>query len=111
MAGEKGISYLMRLAQYAAVAVAVCLLPLSGLAAERPLGAIAASLSGAERYAGSRDPALVQARYEAARGVEDDLFGHVPSVRCRSAYRALRSAARAHVTATEGVDRLLPAMR
>jgi beta-lactamase class A len=111
MAGEKGINYLMRLAQYAAVAVAVCLLPLSGLAAERPLGAIAASLSGAERYAGSSEPALVQARYEAARAVEDQLVRHVPSARCRSAYRAVRSAARAHVTATEGVDRLFPAMR
>jgi beta-lactamase class A len=101
----------MRLTPYGAVAVAVCVLPLSALGAERPLGAIAASLTGAERYAGSSEPALVQARYEAAREVEDQLARHVASARCRSAYRALRSAARAHVTATEGVDRLLPAMR
>jgi beta-lactamase class A len=101
----------MRSAALGAVAVAVFLLPLSASGAERPLGAIAASLASAERYAGSRDPALVQARYEAARDVEDQLVRHVPSARCRSAYRALRNAARAHVTATEGVDRLLPAMR
>jgi hypothetical protein len=101
----------MRSAALGAVAVGVCLLTSSALGAERPLGAIAASLFGAERYAGSSDPALVQARYEAAREVEDQLARHVPSPRCRSAYRAVRSAARAHVTATEGVDRLFPAMR
>jgi beta-lactamase class A len=101
----------MRLTAYGAFALAVCLLPLSALGAERPLGAIAASLTGAERYAGSSDPALVQTRYEAARDIEDQLARRVPSPRCRSAYRALRSAARAHVTATEGVDRLFPAMR
>jgi beta-lactamase class A len=101
----------MRFAPHAAVAFAACLVPLSAIGAERPLGTIAASLSAAERYAGSLDPTLVQARYEAARGVEDQLGGYVPSARCRSAYRALRRAARAHVTATEGVDRLFPAMR
>jgi beta-lactamase class A len=101
----------MRSAALGAVAVAVCLLSFSASGAERPLGAIAASLASAERYAGSSEPALVQARYEAAREVEDRLAGYVPSARCRAAYRALRSAARAHVTATEGVDRLFPTMR
>jgi beta-lactamase class A len=101
----------MRFARHAAVAFAACVVPLSAVGAERPLGAIAASLSAAERYAGSSDPALVQARYEAAREVEDELAGHVASDRCRSTYGALRRAARAHVTATEGVDRLFPAMR
>jgi beta-lactamase class A len=101
----------MRFARHAAVAFAACVVPLSAVGAERPLRAIAASLSAAERYAGSSDPALVQARYEAAREVEDELAGHVASDRCRSTYGALRSAARAHVTATEGVDRLFPAMR
>jgi beta-lactamase class A len=101
----------MRSAALGAVAVAVCLLPLSASGAERPLGAIAASLAGAERYGGFREPALVQARYEVARDVEHQLARQVPFARCRSAYRALRSAARAHVTATEGVDRLFPAMR
>jgi beta-lactamase class A len=101
----------MGLVQVAAVALAMCLLPLSAHAAERPLGVIAASLDGAERYSGSSDPALVQARYEAARGVEDEVARSVPSARCRSAYRALLSAAQAHVIATEGVDRLFPGMR
>jgi beta-lactamase class A len=101
----------MRSAALGAVAVAACLLPLSASGAGRSLGAIAASLADAERYAGSSEPAVVQTRYEVAREVEDQLAGHDPWPRCRSAYRALRGAARAHVTATEGFDRLFPAMR
>jgi beta-lactamase class A len=101
----------MRSAALGAVAVAVCLLPSSASGAGRSLGAIAASLGDAERYAASSEPAVVQTRYEVAREVEDQLAGHDPWPRCRSAYRALRVAARAHVTATEGFDRLFPAMR
>lgn len=94
-----------------AIAFVAMLGPRTLSAAERSLGAIAATLPRIDRYAGSSASEIVQARYEAARALEDELSGRRPTSRCRASYRALASAIHAHVTATEGVDRLLPARR
>lgn len=101
----------LRLAAFGATAFTAVLAPLTPLAAERSLGTIAASLPRVERYARSSASEFVQARYEAARALEDELSGRRPTAQCRASYRALVSAIHAHVTATEGVDRLLPALR
>jgi beta-lactamase class A len=101
----------VRLAAVGAIAFTAVLAPLTPSAAERSLGTIAATLPRVERYAGSSASEIVQARYEAARALEDELSGRRPMSRCRASYRALARAIHAHVTATEGVDRLLPALR
>jgi len=75
------------------------------------LSQVAASLAQADRYVGSRDPALVQARYEIARSVEGSLTGRVPSSRCKRAFLALARLAHRHVLATEAYDRQLPELQ
>lgn len=72
------------------------------------LSQLAVSLDRADRYVGSRDPELVQERYEIARRVEGALNGRVPSSKCRAAFRALARLAHAHVLSTEAYDQQLP---
>jgi beta-lactamase class A len=102
----------MRLAVVAsAAALAVLVVPLGAVSAGRSPVDLARLLAEADRLSGSVDPTRVQARYEIARSVEGELWENVPTAKCRAVYRALRAAARAHVTASEGVDRLLPSLR
>jgi beta-lactamase class A len=101
----------VRLAAVGAIAFTAVLAPLTPSAAERSLGTTAAKLPRVERYAQSSASEIVQARYDAARALEDELSGRRPTSRCRASYRALARAIHAHVTATEGIDRLLPARR
>lgn len=103
----------MRAATVSAAILLAFALPnaLATVAAPPPLGAIAAQLSRADRLIGSSDPTLVQLRYNTARTVEDELAGHLPTAHCRFTYEALKRAARAHVLASEGFDRLQPALR
>ncbi len=102
----------MRLAALASAAgLAVLLLPLGAVSAGRSPADLARLLAEADRLSGSLDPTRVQTRYEIARSVERELWEQVPSAKCRATYRALRAAARAHITASEGIDRLLPTLR
>ena len=101
----------MRLAAVAsAAAVAVLVVPLGAVSAGRSPADLARLLAQADGLSGSLDPTRVQTRYEIARSVEAELWEKAPSAKCRAVHRALRAAAHAHVRASEGVDRRLPAL-
>jgi beta-lactamase class A len=77
----------------------------------RPLSALVADLNALAPLAGTHDPEVVQSRYDRARDLEEELSAGEPSLACRALADVLRLAARGHVIASEGFDRLSSALR
>jgi beta-lactamase class A len=94
----------------AAAAFAVSLAPASAASAPTLPGLIDRHVAGVEHaaaVAGGRDPAAVQARYDAARDLQAALAGR-QAPGCPALFRQLERFAAANVRAAEAFDRLRP---